>query len=240
MKRDYKSAYMALRKNPKLRKGFDKTTITLHDKPEHKKAEQETEKNTTNNRIPAAFAYLIIFAAIPIIYIFSLGNIEPAVPQIRYGEFPYTLTYELYGEIKESKGKIICQYDGNTTSGMLRRKWSSQIFSISSLDNKIQKTEHLIFLDLRSQIVMDDNGNQILYLYFDYGDPEYYMGDKANTNVGAEPQSLDHVLCSYKPFSASSYANTDYYSCTAEYAYEKFGVKLINWECAPPIKNEFK
>ena len=64
---------------------------------------------------------IAIFVLIALFYLFVISGAfltltyfapNPLKPEITYGEFPFTLTYELDGEIKTIEDVVVCEYDG--------------------------------------------------------------------------------------------------------------------------------
>ena len=150
-------------------------------------------------------------------------------PAVKYAEFPFTLIYEVKGEQKTISDVIVCEYDGTKVLGEAGkyRQWKSYIKSTGS--------EHLTILDLRPRNEINEFGQTMLELHFDYGSPAYYMGDKESRYVG------DHQDFSYIEYIAESEEGLlcgSFYS--AFEAMVRYDIKLISWECAPPIENSFK
>ena len=153
---------------------------------------------------------------------------EPPEPQIKYGEFPFRLTYELNGETKLIEDVIVCQFDGFINMGTVGKdiKWKTNLKS---------GKEELTLLDLSLLNIENELEQTMLELYFYYGAGAYYMGDTENP-YSRKAQNFDWI--DYK------YLNKDgeigYSGYKAEEAYKKYGIRLISWECAPPIENHFK
>ena len=155
-----------------------------------------------------------------------LFNPNPPKPEITYGEFPCRITYELNGEKNVIEDVIICEFDGfdNLGSAGKYRKWKSRLKS---------GNEGLTLLNLRHLNEKNEFGHIILELFFSYGNGEYYMGDNERCSI---PQISDYVEYKYKTkegtIGGSAYQ--------ADEVYEKYKLRLISWECAPPIENSFK
>lgn len=148
-------------------------------------------------------------------------------PEITYGEFPFKLTYELNGEIKTIEDTVICEFDGFEVIGEAGkyRKWKT---SLKSGD------ERLTLLDLRPLNEVNEFGQVMLELFFSYGSGEYYMGDEQRFSL--KPEIRDYIEYEYK----SADGTTGGSSYKADVAYEKYKIRLISWEVAPPIENSFK
>ena len=147
-------------------------------------------------------------------------------PEIKHGEFPFKLTYELDGEIKTIEDTVVCEFDGFEVLGEAGkyRKWKTYLKS---------GNEKIVLLDLREKNEVNEFGYTALELFFSYGNGEYYMGDSQRVS---KPQISDYVEYSYitaeKTVGGSAYK--------ADEAHEKYKIRLISWECAPPIENKFE
>ena len=148
-------------------------------------------------------------------------------PRIKSGEFECKLTYELNGEIIVIEDTIICEYTGTEMIGEagFQRKYTSKL--------KSGKKE-LVMLDLQGQGVKDKFGREILYFYFYWGNAEYLMGD---TEDGTEraTQPFGEFVYKYDAGNDKEYEHI----LNAEYVYENFGLKIIDWECDSPLENSF-
>lgn len=62
---------------------------------------------------------------------FSIFMPKPPEPQITYGEFPFSITYEVDGEIKIYEDTLVCEFDGfkHYGTGGVRREWKSHLKS---------------------------------------------------------------------------------------------------------------
>ena len=141
----------------------------------------------------------------------------PPKPEITYGEFPFRLEYEIDGEKIEVEDVLICKFDGfgfSEGSGGKFRKWSSKL--------KSGKTRITL---------LEVDGIEI---YYPVGGATFYMGDP------------DNLLKSGTVF-PDAYYTRDFddqtvngYIITADEMWDKYQLRLINWEIAPPIENNFK
>lgn len=150
-----------------------------------------------------------------------------AEPKIKYGEFDFTLTYELNGQICVIKDTIVCEFDGIKYRGTAgnERKWKATLKS---------GKEELTLLDLRSSNDVNELKQTVLELYFSYGSGAYYMGDTKNSFV-REAQSFDWVSYKFK----TEDGRIMHSGYEADVAFEKYKIRLISWECEPPIENSF-
>ena len=150
-----------------------------------------------------------------IVAIFTSCGLEVPRPDVKSGEFEFSVTYELHGEIKTVTGVYVCEYDGVDVplDGVNHREWSGYI--------KDGVMEEIIVLE-----IAPDGGQVELNLVFD---PAHFMGD--SYTEGEEPfapcitvRLVDEGL---------------YFENDAKLIEEKYGAKIIGYEYDEPIKNTF-
>lgn len=148
-------------------------------------------------------------------------------PEIIYGEFPFKLTYELDGQLQVIEDVIVCEFDGFVTRGTAgkARKWNTSLKSGNEL---------LTLLDLRSLNQENEFSQTMLELYFYYGTGAYYMGD---TNNPFARKAQDFTWVDYRYQTKDGKIGSSGYK--AEVAFEKYRIRLLSFEVAPPIKNNF-
>ena len=172
---------------------------------------------------------LIVFAIIVAIYIFvisgafSLFMSEPEKPEITYGEFPFTITYEVNGEIKKVEDAIVCEYDGikNLGTAGKYRAWSSKLKS---------GNERVTLLRIEEE-------NRICEITVSAGLPEYYMGDFIQDKTEYERAMLDDNYLGYIEWKNGEQTGI---SISKEEVYEKFKLKVIEMDFSEPLENEFR
>ena len=183
----------------------------------------------TKKIITISFAVAFCFYCLLAIFFFILfGKIDLIFPwmkpKITYGEFPICLTYELDGTVKTVADVVVCEFDGTyfLSDAGIERKWKTSLKS---------GNERIVLLDLRALNIKNELEQTILELFFSYGNGQYYMGD----TYAIKPQINDYIECKYMnsdgKLGGGAYKAAD--------AYEKFKIRLISWECAPPIENKF-
>ena len=159
---------------------------------------------------------VMLWLMIPILgfVVFNISYPNPPMPEIRYGEFPFRLEYEINGERIVIEDTVICEFDGvgwNEGVGK-HRKWKSHLAS--------NKKEEDIFIVTAEKVK--------IYCYV--GSAEYYMNDER----WPEQRPLTPRFYFVK---LNSWDTTMYY---IEEFIEKYGLKLISWEFTDPIVNTFK
>ena len=148
-------------------------------------------------------------------------------PEVTYGEFPFELVYELDGEIKRIEDTIICEFSGFKFGGTrgTMRVWNMRYKS---------GRDELLLLDLKEDLAMDKWGNKILSISFYPGNAEYYMDDERKEN------QRKSILTEFTYISQRNNGDLGKSVFSADEAWDKYKIRLISWECSPPIENKFK
>lgn len=146
----------------------------------------------------------------------------PGVPEIKYGEFPFRLEYELNGQRHIVEDIVICEFDGygmNTAEGKYR-KWKTRLASgqerITLL--KLSETEEIYFPTGGAKEYMDE-------------DKKEYEIEQENNITGKQ----DYKAIWYKDGN-----NGFTYILEADELLREFKIKIISWEPSAPITNTFK
>lgn len=142
---------------------------------------------------------------------------NPPTPEVTYGEFPFRLEYALADEVKVVEDTVICEFVGFERRGEAgkARKWKSYLKS----GNK------------RLTLLRTDN----MELYFSYGTAEFYMGDNNYNDPSVMPYNPNVI-----DYIAMENGHERYSAILATEAWEKYGLKILNWKYSPPIQNSFK
>ena len=137
-------------------------------------------------------------------------------PEIKEGEFHFSVTYEFNGEIKTISGIYVCEYDGVdwVLDGGFHREWKGYI--------KDNTTEDVIRL-----ATAEDGGEIDLNLGFD---PSHFMGDSHWGNEEPFTPMLTVKLVGEVGL---------YFENDPDVIAETYGAKIISYEYDEPIENEF-
>ncbi|MCL2679484.1 MAG: hypothetical protein FWF18_04285 [Dehalococcoidia bacterium] len=149
-------------------------------------------------------------------YIDTAFSPNPPMPEIRYGEFPFRLEYEINGELIVIEDTVICEFDGVDVSWEgdgKTRKWKSHLAS---------GNDRVVLLDL-------DISEAICALM---GWAEYYMGD---SNYKPDEGGLIPDVYIYDASQTVTYRDI-----SIDDLYYIYGIRLISWEFTDPIVNTFK
>lgn len=141
----------------------------------------------------------------------------PEYPEIKNGEFPFTLTYEQNGELVELEDVYVCSFDGiYMDGGGKHRQWKGYIKSTGK--------KHLTVLKKNRTVVEIGVGNAM-----------FYMGDTSPLNLYDNELAPIVLRTSYKniliPYD-ELLSHADLYS--------EYGIKIIDWEFSEPIENTFR
>ena len=137
---------------------------------------------------------------------------DPPQPQITYGEFPFTLVYELNGEVIVLEDTKICEYDGvGVGSNGKYRKWIGRLADSGNGD---------VF------IISDDTREVYCYI----GSAGYYMNDEKYPEQRPLTPRIYYVKLNNNDRSILSQAEL----------LEKYNVKLLSWEFTDPVENTFR
>ena len=147
-------------------------------------------------------------------------NFKQPEPTVQYNEFPFRLTYELEGEVFVVEDSVICEYAGqefNEGTGKMQRKWKARL--------KSEKT--------RITLLNTDDGIEIFYLNLLTFPSGVYMGEtnKHGNIAGTFPDAL---------YTTNFESPNGRYIISDSEMWEKYNLRLIDWEIAPPIKNSFE
>ena len=173
-------------------------------------------------------SFILLVASLPVLLFGLTDGIEcykllykglsvtnPPKPKVTYGEFPFTLVYEINGEEKIIEDTLICKYDGVQWVGdfvYATRSWKESFKS----GNK------------RIELLQIDETTVIYYPARNVA--SYYMGE---TTSGAIRYSENAGIAD--PRDAYGYD----WSISAEELLNNYNIRIISWEIAPPITNSF-
>ena len=155
--------------------------------------------------------------------IFSFRT-NPSEPEITYGEFPISVTFEFKGEIKVVTDKVICEFDGfeNYGSAGKYRKWKSHLQS---------GKERITLVTI----------SETAELYCWEGSPEYYMDDlRYDTREHYEQireRNFDSYFITYGEWKDGIFESI---GISLEEAWEKYNFKVIDVQYAEPIENNYR
>jgi len=151
-------------------------------------------------------------------------------PKIKKAEFPFKLVYEKDGEEITVEDTLICEFDGfGADEGQgIYRKWKSHYASGNEkiLFHYAENTESVGHF--RESALTQE-------IYYTPGSPDYYMGDYKYY------VTFDHNIpeASFSETYEDG-ASSDGGLVEADLLLERFNIKLISWEIAPPIENSFR
>jgi len=140
---------------------------------------------------------------------------RPPKPRIKYGEFPFTLVYELNGEEIVIEDVLICKYDGVGWSGdfvLGGNKWKQSFKSGN-----------------RRVVLLEVDETTVIH-YPTRDSASYYMGGLGYGIAFSEDAAIAD------PNTHDVYTDR----VSAEELLDKYGIRILSWEIAPPITNTFR
>lgn len=159
----------------------------------------------------------LAFALMLVCMLSSCGLTVPR-PEIKTGEFEFSVTYEYLGEINTISGVYVCEYNGMdwALDGGYHRDWSGYIEGVGKDDHiEIGTT--------------NDDGTIILSLSL-Y--PEYFMGESID-GLWDPPAPYIMVQYPYDDIGGMQFITEE------DVIAERYGARLISYEYASPIENTF-
>ena len=149
----------------------------------------------------------------------------PPKPKQSYGEFPFSLTYEINGELKDIKDTLVIEYLGlvynKSVEGIYSKenKWHAYMKTSKEYYELSYIGETLCLYDG----VIEDVGH--VRIHYDIGRIEYYMGLKKADAYSRKPGSIV----------AYSYAEGKNTIITEEELYNIYNIRIIEKSISPPI-----
>ena len=186
----------------------------------------------------------LVLALIAMLLVFSFsGCVETfdLAPNIKSGDFPFALEYELNGETYIVEDTVVCTFKGyaSDTNNFLifghpsPRVWDETVSS--DTDNFFGIV--LLELDNNTESVLTNGRTNFeSYVFLDYGSAEYYMGD----HKGSDYQSPQIKYFEKYYDEEIGMPNSKITSLSDEELEEYFGIKIIRFEFSEPIENTFE
>jgi len=181
-------------------------------------------------KILLIFIFIIIVAYLMLVsgVIYALTIPSPAKPEIKYGEFPFTITCELNGEEYTVEDVVICKYDGikNISDSELGRCWKSY------LQSDTERTSEVLLL-------LIEDGDITYELSSYYGDPAHYMGDytyQSDYYSTSRLYDCEQVIL----YQWENDKRTFGEKITQEESMERFGFRIVEKQFSQPIENTFR
>ncbi len=134
---------------------------------------------------------------------------------IKYGEFPFSLTYKMGGETITVNHTYVCEFDGigwDTGRGFYR-KWTGYVKETG----------------LENVLITEDSERQI---FCQVGDLRYYMGDDNDLSWENESLSPPHLYIVKK--------TNDYDYFSVDQIKQTYDIEIISWDFSKPIENGSK
>lgn len=169
-----------------------------------------------------AYGAILMGGSIPWIPLIvdSIISSNPPEPKIKYGEFPFTLVYEIDDETIVTEDTLIIEYKGvgwNEAQGKYN-KWNRYL--------KSQRVKGYIRHNVILFNGLLENGNSAV-IYLELGSCEYYMG--------LEDDMKYYYYSNIKPGDIVINSRTYTGPINEEELLEKFNIKIIKKTISNPI-----
>lgn len=159
----------------------------------------------------------IVVILLALIFVFSFSGCKNvSEPEIKEGEFPFEIVYEINGETIKINDIYVCEFDGfDWNEGVGKhRKWKGYIKSSGA-----------------KELILLEDGD--LKLAVSVGFPEYYMSDQSITQIKELTPSIYYI----KP---NELGGTSSGVLDIEPLLEQHKLKLVSWNFSEPIQNSFE
>ena len=155
----------------------------------------------------------ILIALITLLSFSGCQNVPE--PQIKEGEFPFEIVYEIDGKIITINDVYICEFDGfDWNEGVGKhRKWNGYIKSSGE-----------------KELILLEDGD--LKIAVSIGSPEYYMNDP-DCSYSENTPSIYCIM-------PNEIEGTSSGALDIEPLLEQYKLKLVSWEFSEPLQNSFK
>lgn len=189
------------------------------------------------------FFIFIILLATQFPPLWSLLSPSAPRPEIKYGEFAFRLEYEDNGEIVIVEDVVIVEYGGTKwNAGSLNSNvWNNHLESGNELIELYRSDTEVIFIPILSVL----RGDYLLESTFTRGAWYREIPDVTRISLHDENLSsyqeenretffLDGVASNWRGFFGTRWRIDE------DELFETYGIRLISFECDPPIENSFK
>lgn len=129
------------------------------------------------------------------------------LPEVKYGEFPFKVTFKIDGEIKTVEDVYVCEYTGiGIGSNGIYTRWKSYIKSTGY-----------------DYIVLKEDG--IFKLICSVGSPYYYMNDTTRNYQPSEPEAVLSILNTTNGGQSGDVVEIK----------QEYGVEVLDYKFSEPI-----
>ena len=161
------------------------------------------------------FVCVVLVAMFTALFSGCLARVS--IPEEKEGRFEFSVTCEINGEVQTFSGFYVCKYDG---------AYKTLVGKGIDWEGYIENNDNNGMIPIQT----NDDGVIYIDLYFV---PEYFMDDPDAILYDVPTPALVMVYHSDDPDVSS-------YETDAEILEASYGVKIISYKYADPIKNTFK
>ena len=178
--------------------------------------------------------------------LWSLLSPRAPRPEIRYGEFNFRLEYEYQGELVVIEDIVIVEYGGTKwNAGSLNSNvWNNRLASGSELIELYRSDTVVLFIPILNVL----RGDYLLESTFTRGAWYREIPDVTRLDINLNEETLtsqeeeernsffsEDIESNWQFFSGATFWHID-----EDELFDTYGIRLISFECDPPIENNFK
>ena len=167
-------------------------------------------------------SFLVSLPWLPIITD-SVTDPNPPEPKIQYAEFPFTLVYEIDGEVITVQDAYVCEFAGYAwNEGQMEkfRTWKKHL--------KSNPAEEAVLLTI--------DGDAKIYCNFI--NPQYHMGD-VDEFIGNDLSNYNPQPIVYRYVFPNETGGVSKTRLDDDEILEKYKIRIIGFEISDPIENSF-
>ncbi len=171
---------------------------------------------TIKTILTVIFGVLILAVIWALPAAFTINALLQEPPEFTYGEFPMELTYEINGESITVNDIYVVEYSGY--DGMLGYQWKGYIQSTGE----------------KGILIYQENDIKIVC---EIGDADYYVG---KTGLYEDNIVIPNVFVIEESRKFLNFKSETVTYIPQDKLYEQYGIKLINWSTAEPLKDYYE
>ena len=163
--------------------------------------------------------------------LFSLLFGGQKYPEIKYGEFPFIVEFEMNGETYIIEDTVVCEFSGFDGMFQNMRTWSEHLKSGD--EDKCT----IIIEENKPSDIKNGRHNEWAKLRVFYGFGQYYMGEPSAKSLNYKyPQFIYYETYTENGENRYNWGT----KLTEEDLKKYFGITVKRFEFSKPIKNKFK
>lgn len=166
-------------------------------------------------RAKTVIAIIFILLGFIMVHVFGIGvyifaKKKQYEPEIKYAEFPFSLTYSLNDQMITVDGIYVCEFkeiSWDTGRGFYR-EWNGYVKETG----------------LENVLIVEDSERQI---FCRVGDPRYYMENSENLSWSDKSLSPPHLYIVKK--------SNNFDPMSVEQIKQRYNIEIISWDFSDPL-----